>query len=60
MLSAGPRVNRLFIVEQVGGAVKVLHPVATSPTVLLDITSKVMFGGEQGLLGLPVRELPAS
>jgi hypothetical protein len=43
--------NRLFIVEQ-GGIVKVLQPGATSPTVFLDITSRVLSGGERGLLGL--------
>lgn len=43
--------NRLFIVEQ-PGRIKVLQPGATSPTVFLDITAKVLFGGEQGLLGL--------
>ena len=43
--------NRLFIVEQ-GGVIKVLQPGDTTPTVFLDITSKVLSGGEQGLLGL--------
>ena len=43
--------NRLFIVEQ-GGRIKVLAPGATTPTVFLDITSRVLSGGEQGLLGL--------
>jgi hypothetical protein len=43
--------NRLFIVEQ-PGRIKVLQPGATSPTVFLDITAKVLSGGEQGLLGL--------
>jgi glucose/arabinose dehydrogenase len=43
--------NRLFIVEQ-PGRIKVLQPGATSPTVFLDITLKVLSGGEQGLLGL--------
>lgn len=43
--------NRLFIVEQ-AGVIKVLQPGAASPTVLLDISTKVLFGGEQGLLGL--------
>src|SRR5262245_53855670 len=32
--------NRLFIVEQ-GGVIKVLQPGSTTPTVFLDITSKV-------------------
>jgi len=43
--------NRLFVVEQ-GGLIKVLQPGAGVPTVFLDISSKVVFGGEQGLLGL--------
>src|SRR5256885_1901753 len=43
--------NRLFIVER-PGRIKVLQPGSTSPTVFLDITSKVLSGGEQGLLGL--------
>ena len=43
--------NRLFIVEQ-GGVIKVLQPGQASPTVFLDLTSKVLSGGEQGLLGL--------
>src|SRR5262245_22816345 len=42
---------RLFIVEQLGH-IKVLQPGATTPTVFLDIASKVLFGGERGLLGL--------
>ena len=43
--------NRLFIVEQ-PGRIKVLGPGTTTPTVFLDITSKVLSGGERGLLGL--------
>ncbi len=43
--------NRLFIVEQ-AGIVKVLQPQAATPTVFLNIVSKVLFGGERGLLGL--------
>ena len=43
--------NRLFIVEQ-AGRIKVLAPGAPTPTVFLDITSKVLSGGERGLLGL--------
>ena len=43
--------NRLFIVER-PGRIEVLQPGATSPTVFLDITSKVLSGGERGLLGL--------
>jgi glucose/arabinose dehydrogenase len=43
--------NRLFILEQ-AGLIKVLRPGATAPTVFLDITTRVLSGGERGLLGL--------
>ena len=43
--------NRLFIVEQ-DGRIQVLQPGAAAPTVFLDIRSKVLSGGERGLLGL--------
>jgi len=43
--------NRLFIVEQ-PGRILVLQPGAGTATVFLDIMSKVLSGGEQGLLGL--------
>ncbi|HYP26232.1 MAG TPA: PQQ-dependent sugar dehydrogenase [Blastocatellia bacterium] len=43
--------NRLFIVEQ-GGIIKVLQPGSSAPTVFLNITSRVLSGGERGLLGL--------
>src|SRR5207249_2935897 len=43
--------DRLFIVEQ-GGIVKVLQRAATSPAIFLDITARVLSGGERGLLGL--------
>src|ERR1051325_452037 len=43
--------NRLFVIEQ-AGRIKVLQPGATAPTVFLDISAKVLSGGEQGLLGL--------
>src|SRR5436190_5929541 len=48
---AGDGSNRLFIVEQ-GGIIRVLQPGAASATVFLDIHSKVVAGGERGLLGL--------
>jgi glucose/arabinose dehydrogenase len=48
---AGDGSNRLFIIEQ-PGTIKVLQPGATSPTVFLNITARVLSGGEQGLLGL--------
>ena len=43
--------NRLFIVER-GGIVRVLQPGASTPTVFLDLRSKLVSGDEQGLLGL--------
>jgi glucose/sorbosone dehydrogenase len=43
--------NRLFIVER-GGVIRVLQPGSSSPTTFLDIHTKVVAGGEQGLLGL--------
>ena len=43
--------NRLFVVEQ-AGIVKLLQQGTTAPTVFLNITSKVLSGGERGLLGL--------
>jgi glucose/arabinose dehydrogenase len=43
--------NRLFIVEQ-GGIIRVLQPGASTPTAFLDIHTRVVAGGEQGLLGL--------
>ncbi len=43
--------NRRFIVEQ-AGVIRVMQPGAPVTTVFLDITSRVLFGGERGLLGL--------
>lgn len=43
--------GRLFVVEQ-GGIIKVLAPGGAAPAVFLDITDRVLSGGEQGLLGL--------
>src|SRR5215470_14466483 len=48
---AGDGSNRLFIVEQ-GGTIRVLQPGSSTPTLFLDIHTKVVAGGEQGLLGL--------
>jgi glucose/arabinose dehydrogenase len=53
---AGDGSGRLFIVER-GGVIKVLQPGASTPTVFLNITSKVQSGGEQGLLGLAFHPL---
>jgi hypothetical protein len=43
--------NRLFVVEQ-AGRILVLRPGAATATVFLDITARVLSGGERGLLGL--------
>ncbi len=51
MTSARDGTNRLFIVQQ-GGIIRVLQPGSTTPTTFLNITSRVLSGGERGLLGL--------
>jgi hypothetical protein len=56
---AGDGSNRLFIVEQ-GGSIKVLQPGASVATTFLDIRSKVLAGGERGLLGLAFHPAYAS
>jgi hypothetical protein len=48
---AGDASNRLFIVER-GGIIRVLQPGASTPSVFLDIRTKLVAGGDQGLLGL--------
>jgi Glucose / Sorbosone dehydrogenase len=49
---AGDGSNRLFVVER-AGVIKVLQPGASTPTVFLDIHTRVLSNGsEQGLLGL--------
>ena len=48
---AGDGTNRLFIVEQTG-IIKVLQPGSTTPTNFLNVTTKIVDGGERGLLGL--------
>ena len=49
--NAGDGSGRLFIVE-LAGVVKVLPAGSTTPTLYLDITDRVLHGGERGLLGL--------
>ena len=49
--NAADGTRRLFIVEQ-GGIVKVLQPGVTVPTTFLDIHTRLLAGGERGLLGL--------
>ena len=43
--------NRLFVVEQ-AGRIKLFANGSNTPTIFLDITSRVLSGGERGLLGL--------
>ncbi len=54
--NAGDSSGRLFIVEQ-PGRIKVLGSGQTTPTVFLDISDRVVAGGEQGLLGLAFHPL---
>ena len=49
--NADDSLNRLFIVEQ-AGVIKVLQPGGSEPTVFLDIRTRILAGGERGLLGL--------
>jgi glucose/arabinose dehydrogenase len=51
LTSAKDQTDRKFILEQVG-RIRVMQPGATTATLFLDITSKVLFEGERGLLGL--------
>ena len=51
LTSAKDGTNRLFVVEQ-GGVVRVAQPGASTSTTFLDLTSRVLSGGERGLLGL--------
>lgn len=51
LTAAGDGSQRLFIVEQ-AGTIKALQPGASTPTVFLNIASRVLAGGERGLLGL--------
>lgn len=51
MTNAGDGTNRLFVVRQ-SGIIMVLQPGATVPTEFLNITTRVLAGGELGLLGL--------
>src|SRR5688500_4597142 len=49
--NAGDGTDRLFVVRQVG-IIAVVQPGSTTPTEFLNITSRVLSGGERGLLGL--------
>jgi len=43
--------KRLFVVQQ-GGIIKVVQPGSNTPTDFINISSKIVSGGERGLLGL--------
>src|SRR5689334_23231071 len=51
LTSARDGSKRLFVVEQ-GGTIEVVAPSGATPATFLDISSRVVSGGEQGLLGL--------
>jgi len=53
IVSPGDGTNRLFVIEQ-AGVIRVFENSQTveASTVFLNITNQVLFGGEQGLLGL--------
>src|SRR4030095_16097780 len=44
--------NRMFIVEQIGRVVVITNLANPTRTVFMDISGRVTFSGEQGLLGL--------
>ena len=48
---AGDGTQRLFILER-GGVIKVAQPGSRTATNFMTITSRIVFGGERGLLGL--------
>jgi len=45
------------IIEQQSGRISVLQPNSSTPTTFLDISAKIVFNGEQGLLGLAFHPL---
>jgi hypothetical protein len=53
IINSGDGTNRLFVVEQFG-VIRVFENLknATVSKVFLDISDRVLFGGEQGLLGI--------
>jgi glucose/arabinose dehydrogenase len=56
---AGDGSNRLFVVEQ-RGTIRVVQPGSPSSSMFLDIRSRVLAGGERGLLGLAFHPLHES
>ncbi len=56
LVHAGDGSNRLFILEQ-RGVIDVVQPGSSTATVFLDIRTRVLSGGERGLLGLAFHPL---
>lgn len=52
IVSAPGDTNRLFIVEQIGRIVVITNLANPTRTVFMDISARLTFNGEQGLLGL--------
>ena len=52
IVSAPGETNRIFIVEQIGRIVVITNLANPTRTVFMDISGRVTFNGEQGLLGL--------
>src|SRR5713101_6785788 len=52
IVSAPGDTNRLFVVEQPGRIVVITNLASPTRTVFMDISSRVHYGGEEGLLGL--------
>lgn len=52
IVSAPGETNRLFVVEQPGRIVVITNLANPTRTVFLDLSGRVLYGGEQGLLGL--------
>src|SRR5438105_14001221 len=52
IVSAPGETDRLFVVEQPGRIVVVTNLASPTRTVFMDISSRVLYGGEPGLLGL--------
>ncbi|MBA2270925.1 MAG: PQQ-dependent sugar dehydrogenase [Chthoniobacterales bacterium] len=62
LVSANDGTGRLFVVEQ-GGRIKILNSGAVVTTPFLDVSARIVAGGERGLLGLafhPEFNQPAS
>ena len=52
IVSAPGETNRLFIIEQPGRIIVITNLASPTRTVFMDLTSRVHYGGEEGMLGL--------